>query len=88
MTAQFKRELLPDTKTCYRYLQAGFGVILLTFLTGLLALVSPEILSVYDVLVMPALFTGLGLLLLGIGTHLHVMHLNVLDMRENSGEHH
>ena len=82
MPERYKKELLNDAKTCYRYLQAGFGVIVGTFLIGLLALVVQDLLPIYEVLVMPALFVGLGLLLFGVGTHLHIMHLNVLDMRE------
>ena len=81
-----KADLLPDTRTCYRYLQAGLGVILATFVTGLIALGVPAWQSVYDVLVMPTLFIGLGLLLFGVGTHLHIMHLNVLEMRNHTDE--
>lgn len=81
MTEPYKAELLPDSTTCYRYLQAGFGVILVTFGAGLLALALPDLLSTYEVIVMPALFVGLGLLLYGVGTHLHIMHVNVLQMR-------
>ncbi len=87
MEERYKAHLLPDTTTCYRYLQAGFGVIVLTFVAGLVVLVFPHLQEVYDVLVMPALFVGLGLLLLGVGTHLHIMHLNVLDMREGDSDH-
>ena len=87
MTDRYKRELLPDTRTCYRYLQAGFGMILLTFLIGIIVLIVPSLLPIYDVLVMPALFVGLGLLLLGVGTHLQIMHLNVLEMRDSDGNH-
>lgn len=89
MTEPYKSELLADAKRCYRYLQAGFGVIVVTFLTGVGVLIIPDLSGVYDVLVMPALFIGLGLLLYGVGTHLHIMHLNVLEMRENNenGQH-
>jgi len=87
MEDRYKAHLLPDTKTCYRYLQAGFGVIVLTFLAGLVVLAVPQLQGVYDILVMPALFVGLGLLLLGVGTHLHIMHLNVLEMRDQGEGH-
>lgn len=83
MAENYKIELLPDTKTCYRYLQVGFSVIILTFLVGLVVLTVPRLAPVYDVLVMPALFVGLGLLLYGVGTHLHIMHLNMLEMRDD-----
>lgn len=82
MTDRYKRHLLPDTQTCFRYLQVGFGVIVVTFLVGLAVLAVPSLERIYDVLVMPALFVGLGLLLFGVGTHLHIMHLNVLEMRD------
>lgn len=84
MTApeKYRFDLLTDTKTCYRYLQAGFGVIVLTTVVGVIVLAVPELIPPYEVLVMPALFVGLGLLLFGVGTHLHIMHLNVLEMRE------
>ncbi|APX97883.1 hypothetical protein [Natronorubrum daqingense] len=87
MGEKYKIELLPDSKTCYRYLQAGFSIIVLTFLVGLLALAVPNLIPIYDVMVMPALFVGLGLLLYGVGTHLHIMHLNMLEMREEDGSH-
>jgi uncharacterized membrane protein YczE len=82
MTEKYRFDLLADTKTCYRYLQAGFGVIVLTTVVGVIVLAVPELIPPYEVLVMPALFVGLGLLLFGVGTHLHIMHLNVLEMRE------
>ena len=81
MTDRYRSDLLFDTKTCFRLLQAGVLVIGLTFLAGLFVLAVPAARPVYDILVMPTLFVGLGLLLFGVGTHLHVMHLNVLDMR-------
>lgn len=87
MSEPYRRDLLPDARTCYRYLQAGFSVILATFLAGLVALAIPDLRPVYDVLVMPALFVGLGLLLFGVGTHLHVMHVNVLEMRSDDEGH-
>jgi len=77
--------LLTDTKTCYRYLQAGVAIIFITFVVGVAALFDSGLREVYDVLVMPALFIGLGLLLFGVGTHLHIMHLNVMKMRD--GDH-
>ncbi|SEH15057.1 hypothetical protein SAMN04487967_1901 [Natronorubrum sediminis] len=87
MTKTYKIELLPDAETCYRYLQVGFSIIVCTFFVGLLVLVVPSLIPVYDVIVMPALFVGLGLLLYGVGTHLHIMHLNMLEMRDEGGRH-
>ena len=85
MAEKYKIELLPDAKTCYRYLQAGFSIIVLTFLVGLLVLAVPNLTPIYDVIVMPALFVGLGFLLYGVGTHLHIMQLNMLEMRDEDG---
>jgi hypothetical protein len=87
MSEKYKIELLPDAKTCYRYLQVGFSIIVLTFLVGLLVLAVPNLIPVYEVIVMPTLFVGLGLLLYGVGTHLHIMHLNMLEMREEDKSH-
>ena len=87
MDEPYRPWLLHDTKRCYRLLQAGVGVIAATFVWGLAVLAVPPLAPVYDALVMPALFVGLGLLLLGVGTHLHVMHLNVLRMMVDD-EHH
>ncbi|WP_306061055.1 hypothetical protein [Natronococcus wangiae] len=87
MTEKYKIELLPDAETCYRYLQAGFSIIILTFLAGLLVFAVPELIPIYEVIVMPALFVGLGLLLYSVGTHLHIMHLNMLEMREEDDGH-
>ena len=37
---------------------------------------------------MPALFVELGMLLYGVWVHLHRMHLNGLDMREDDESNH
>jgi predicted thioesterase len=87
MPEGFKRELLPDTRTCYRYLQVGFAVIVATFVAAVVVLAAPALVPTFEVLVMPALFIGLGLLLFGVGTHLHIMHLNALEMRGDDGGH-
>lgn len=86
MEDRYRSELLTDTKRCYRYLQAGLGVISVTFVAGLAVLAVPDLNDIYDVMVMPSLFVGLGLLLFGVGTHLHVMHLNVVRMLESDDE--
>jgi hypothetical protein len=83
-TELYKSYLLEDTKTCYRYLQAGFSVIVLTFVAGISALAFPDWQPVFEGLEMSLLFIGLGLLLYGVGTHLHIMHLNALDMSEDN----
>lgn len=87
MTEKYRFDLLDDTKTCYHYLQAGLGMILLMFVAVLTVVIVPafdETASAVEVLVLPSLFVGLGLLLFGVGTHLHVMHLNVVLMSEDN----
>jgi hypothetical protein len=87
MVGKYRFDLLPNTKTCYRYLQAGLGIIILTFAVLVGAVLSPtidETVPAIGVLTMPSLFVGLGLLLFGIGTHLHIMHLNIIqNMNDN-----
>lgn len=87
MTEKYNIELLPDAKTCYRYLQVGFSIIILTFVAGLLVLTVPEAIPIYEVILMTALFVGLGLLLYSDGTHLHIMHRNMLEMRKEDDGH-
>jgi len=86
MTEKHRFDLLADTRTCYRYLQIGFGVIVVTFVLGVTVLFVPDLIPVYEILVMPALFIGLGILLFGIGTHLHIIHLNVIRMSDEHGQ--
>lgn len=85
MIEKYRFDLLTDTKICYRYLQTGFGIILLTFIISFSSVLIPsfdETASAIGVLTMPSLFVGLGLLLFGIGTHLHIMHLNIVQMMD------
>lgn len=82
MVEKYRFDLLTNTKTCYRYLQIGFAIIAVTFLIGILALVETEFKTAYEILVMPALFVGLAFLLFGVGTHLHIMHLNLVRMMD------
>lgn len=82
MIEKYRFDLLPNTKICYRYLQAGLGIIVLTFAVLVGAVLIPtidETVPAIGVLTMPSLFVGLGLLLFGIGTHLHVVHLNIIQ---------
>jgi len=58
MTEKHRFDLLADTRTCYRYLQIGFGVIVVTFVLGVTVLFVPDLIPVYEILVMPALFIG------------------------------
>ncbi|SFF80153.1 hypothetical protein SAMN04488063_0339 [Halopelagius inordinatus] len=64
-----------------RFVRAGFGVILVAFLLALVGRLPYNLDSVpgaVDAILMPLIFVGMGLLLFGIGMHLHVMHLNVV----------
>jgi uncharacterized membrane protein YczE len=78
-----------------RFVRAGLGVILFAFLlavVGRLPYNLDSVPSAVDAVLMPTIFVGMGLLLYGIGMHLHIMHLNLvaqLKMRhaeEEDGE--
>jgi|AntDeeMinimDraft_4_1070355.scaffolds.fasta_scaffold02171_6 tellurite resistance protein TehA-like permease len=61
--------------------RAGFGVILAAFGLALVAILPSNLdsaASAVDAILMPLIFVGMGLLLFGIGMHLHLMHLNLV----------
>jgi hypothetical protein len=64
-----------------RFVQVGSGVILLAFLLAI-GIVFERNLSgtarMMEVLLMPLTFVGLGLILFGVGMHLHLLHLNLV----------
>ncbi|RDI71654.1 hypothetical protein [Halopelagius longus] len=65
-----------------RFVRAGFGVILVAFLlavVGKLPYNLDSVPSAVDAVLLPLIFVGMGLLLFGIGMHLHLMHLNLVD---------
>jgi len=64
-----------------RFVAAGLSVILLAFALALFV-VLPEntdsLASAVEAMLQPLIFVGMGLLLFGIGMHLHLMHLNLV----------
>lgn len=65
-----------------RFVKAGLGVILGAFLLALVVRLPENLDSIPDAVnavLMPLIFVGMGLLLFGIGMHLHLMHLNLVD---------
>lgn len=73
-----------------RLVKAGFGVILGAFLLAVIVVLPSNLDSVasaVDAILMPLIFVGMGLLLFGIGMHLHLMHLNLVrQLRMSTGE--
>ena len=64
-----------------RFLKAGLGVIIGAFLLAIIIRVPNNLDSVsaaVDAILLPLIFVGMGLLLFGIGLHLHLMHLNLV----------
>lgn len=64
-----------------RFVKAGLGVVLFAFLlavVGRLPYNLDSVPSAVDAVLMPTIFVGMGLLLYGIGMHLHIMHLNLV----------
>ena len=65
-----------------RFVKAGLGVILGAFLLALIGRLPynlDSIPSAVSAVLLPLIFVGMGLLLFGIGMHLHLMHLNLVD---------
>ena len=65
-----------------RFVKAGLGVILGAFLLALIGRLPYNLDSVpsaVNAVLLPLIFVGMGLLLFGIGMHLHLMHLNLVD---------
>jgi hypothetical protein len=70
-----------------RFLKAGLGVILGAFLLAVTIRVPGNLDSVssaIDAILLPLIFVGMGLLLFGIGMHLHLMHLNLVRQLRKS----
>lgn len=70
-----------------RFLKAGLGVIIGAFFLAIIIRVPRNLDSVpsaVDAVLLPLIFVGMGLLLFGIGLHLHLMHLNLVkQLRKN-----
>ena len=73
-----------------RFVKAGLGVIVGAFLLALVGRLPynlDTIPSAVNAVLLPLIFVGMGLLLFGIGMHLHLMHLNLVDqLRKRSSE--
>jgi len=64
-----------------RFVKAGLGVILGAFAIAVVAVLPSNLDSVssaVDAIILPLIFVGMGMLLFGIGMHLHLMHLNLV----------
>jgi len=64
-----------------RFVKTGLGVILAAFvlsIVGRLPYNLDSIPSAVDAILLPLIFVGMGLVLFGIGMHLHLLHLNLV----------
>jgi len=64
-----------------RFVKAGLGVIVAAFglsVVGRLPYSLHSVPSAVDAVLLPLIFVGMGLLLFGIGMHLHLLHLNLV----------
>ena len=67
--------------TYSRAVRTGLAVILSAFvlaLVGVLPANTDSVSQAIEVMLMPLTFVGLGIILYGIGMHLHLMHLNLV----------
>jgi len=72
-----------------QFVKAGLGVILAAFalaVVGLLPANLDSVASALDAILLPMIFVGMGLLLFGIGMHLHLMHLNLVKQLRKAEE--
>lgn len=72
-----------------RFVRAGLGVILTAFVLAVVGLLPANLDSIpgaVDAVLLPLIFVGIGLLLYGIGMHLHLMHLNLVKQLRKSRE--
>jgi hypothetical protein len=71
-----------------RVVKAGLGVILAAFGLAAVAVLPANLDSVasaVNAILLPLIFVGMGLLLFGIGMHLHLLHLNLVhQLRKQS----
>lgn len=64
-----------------RFVRAGLSVIVVAFLLALGVVLPANLDSLsqaVQAILMPLTFVGIGLILFGIGMHLHLMHLNLV----------
>lgn len=72
-----------------KFVKAGLGVILAAFALTVVVLLPSNLGSVanaVDAVLLPLIFVGMGLLLFGIGMHLHLMHLNLVRQLRKSSD--
>lgn len=70
-----------------RFLKAGLGVIIGAFVLAVIGRLPANLNSVANAInavLLPLIFVGIGLLLFGIGMHLHPMHLNLVRQLRKS----
>jgi len=70
-----------------RFVKVGLGVIVSAFaiaVVGRLPYNLDSVASAVDAILLPLIFVGMGLLLFGIGMHLHLMHLNLVKQLRKS----
>ncbi|CAL2104128.1 conserved protein of unknown function [Tenacibaculum sp. 190130A14a] len=73
---------LKDLKSCYRIIALGLIIICIAFTLDFLNNLSTNPIQFIKQMGMPTRFLGLGILLFGVGRHLHLLHLNVLKMNQ------
>ncbi|WP_440008946.1 hypothetical protein [Halomicrococcus sp. SG-WS-1] len=70
--------------------KAGLGVIIGAFILSVVAVLPANLNSVaaaVNAVLLPLIFVGMGLLLFGIGMHLHLLHLNLVrQIRKQGGQ--
>lgn len=69
--------------------KAGLGVIVGAFVLAVVEVLPADLDSVaaVDAILLPLIFVGMGLLLFGIGMHLHLLHLNLVhQLRKQSDQ--
>lgn len=82
---------LQDVGRYSRLVRAGLAVIVTAFLFALAAVLPANLESpaqAVEAILMPLTFVGLGLILYGIGMHLHLMHLNLVRQLQPEEEEH
>lgn len=70
-----------------QFVKAGLGVILAAFVLAVVGRLPGNLDSLSSAvgsILLPMIFVGMGLLLFGIGMHLHLMHLNLVKQLRKS----
>jgi hypothetical protein len=71
-----------------RFVRVGLGVIVAAFVlavVGRLPYRLDSVPSAVDAVLLPLIFVGMGLLLYGVGMHLHLLHLNLVSQLRRRG---